>query len=251
MQQFGVSSLDSIGLTDDMPSQIKAAGALIYYLGETQKIALPHINRIEILSSGDTMPLPENTRRNLEITEGIRSRGVKGSLIWVLDKTLTAMGARLLRSWVEQPLLKKDAIVERLEAVGEIKDDIILQQEAAEILKQVYDMERLLSRISFNTFNARDCLSLLRSLNQIKPMREILSRAQSGGLKKAMELLVPADDLINLIHTAIDEDAPISITEGGIIKKGYSASLDELRSAPFEGRQWLVDLESAEKENRH
>ena len=165
------------------------------------------------------MPLPENTRRNLEITEGIRSRGVKGSLIWVLDKTLTAMGARLLRSWVEQPLLKKDAIVERLEAVGEIKDDIILQQEAAEILKQVYDMERLLSRISFNTFNARDCLSLLRSLNQIKPMREILSRAQSGGLKKAMELLVPADDLINLIHTAIDEDAPISITEGGIIKK--------------------------------
>jgi len=248
MQHFGVSSLDSIGLTDDMPSQIKAAGALIYYLGETQKIALPHINRIEILSSGDTMPLPENTRRNLEITEGIRSRGTKGSLIWVLDKTLTAMGARLLRSWVEQPLLKKNAIIERLEAVGEIKDDIILQQEAAEILKQVYDMERLLSRISFNTFNARDCLSLLRSLNQVKPMRQVLSSAQSGGLKKAMELLVPVDDLINLIHTAIDEDAPISITEGGIIKKGYSAALDELRSASLEGRQWLLDLETAEKE---
>ncbi|MDO5022267.1 MAG: DNA mismatch repair protein MutS [Eubacteriales bacterium] len=242
---FAVQSLDALGLNS--PTLIKAAGALIIYLQDTQKVSLPHINHIKIINSGDTMPLPEATRRNLEITESLRNKNLKGSLLWVLDKTVTAMGGRLLRNWVEQPLLNKDKILTRLRAVQELKNNVVLQQEIIEILKKVYDMERLLSRISFGSFNARDALALLRSLKQVHPIKNLLSQSTSLGIKNAVSLLVPLDDIEALLYSSINEDAPVTITDGNIIKKGYSKELDELRDASLLGRQWLLDLEEEEK----
>ncbi len=242
---FSVHSLDALGLSDN--ASIKASGALLIYLQDTQKVSLPHINHIKIISSLDAMPLPESTRRNLEITESLRGKSVKGSLLWVLDKTVTSMGGRLLRSWVEQPLLSKEKILTRLEAVKELKSQVVLQQEIIEILKQVYDMERILSRLSFGSFNARDALSLLRSLKQAAPLKKLLSDCESEGIKNACSLLTPADETISLLSDAISEEAPVSITEGNIIKKGYSKELDELREASLSGRQWLLSLEEQER----
>jgi DNA mismatch repair protein MutS len=243
---FSVHSLEALGLTDN--ASIKAAGALIIYLQDTQKVSLPHINHIKIISASDAMPLSESTRRNLEITESLRGRSVKGSLLWVLDKTVTSMGGRLLRSWVEQPLLSREKILTRLDAVDELKSNVVLQQEIIEILKQVYDMERILSRISFGSFNARDALSLLRSLKQAAPLKKLLLGCESKGIKNAAALLMPEDDIISLLSDAISEEAPVSITEGNIIKQGYSKELDELRDASLSGRQWLLSLEEEEKQ---
>lgn len=248
LKHFGVAALEALGLTKDMSQAIIAAGALLKYLDDTQKITLSHITRLQIRREDDSMPLDANTRRNLELTEGIRSRSAYGSLLWMLDRTVTAMGGRTLRRWVEQPLIQKSAIEERLDAVAALYEQPVLQEELLEKLRQVYDMERLLSRISYKTLSARDCLSLLRSLDQVPQVQALLSPFTTHGIAAVVGLLDPMEKLAALLERAINPDAPLQITEGGIIRDGYSKELDLYRSASREGKQWLLEMETREKD---
>lgn len=245
---FHVPATEVLGLDKTLTLATSAAGALLYYLEDTQKITLSHITHLKILAPNDAMPLDANTRRNLELTEGIRSRSLHGSLLWVLDQTCTAMGGRTLRTWVEQPLLKSDAIEERLSAVDALFSAPVLMEELSETLKLVYDMERIMSRIAYRTLNARDCLSLLRSLKQVPSARALLSDLSVSGIQKVLTLLNPLSDLTDLLERAIHPDAPIVITEGNLIRDGFSKELDTYRSAGREGKQWLLDLETRERE---
>lgn len=188
--------------------------------------ALPHITRLKVVAEDETMPLDAGTRRNLELTEGLRSRSAYGSLLWMLDRTVTAMGGRMLRAWVEQPLLSPLMIEERLDAVEALHTSPVLQEELLQGLRQVYDMERLLSKVSYRTLNARDCLSLLRSLNQAPLIRAQLHSATAQGLRNIWTLLDEVPDITQLLESAIHSDAPLVITEGGIIRDGYSQELD-------------------------
>ena len=226
----------------------QAAGALMRYLDETQKNALEHITELRIYQGGDTMLLDRNTRRNLELTESLRSRTKKGSLLWLMDKTSTAMGGRLLRSWIEQPLVNREEILRRLDAVEEFTSQHVLTMTLSEELQGVYDVERLLSKVSYKSLNARDCLSLCASLKKVPGIRNLLSGAQSQGVQAVYALLDPLEDLTGLLERAIHPDAPPVISEGGIIRDGYSAILDEYRSAATNGKQWIVDLEAKERE---
>lgn len=248
LKHFGVASLDALGLDRSLSPATAAAGALLKYLEDTQKVALPHITRLKVVAENETMPLDAGTRRNLELTEGLRSRSAYGSLLWMLDRTVTAMGGRMLRAWVEQPLLSRDLIEERLDAVEALYASPILQEELLEGLRQVYDMERLLSKVSYRTLNARDCLSLLRSLNQAPVVRRQLQHATAEGLKNIWLLLEEVPDITRLLEGAIHPDAPLVITEGGIIRDGYNQELDSYRAAATEGKQWLLDLETRERE---
>ena len=221
---------------------------LMRYLDETQKNALEHITELRIYQGGDTMLLDRNTRRNLELTESLRSRTKKGSLLWLMDKTSTAMGGRLLRSWIEQPLVNREEILRRLDAVEEFTSQHVLTMTLSEELQGVYDVERLLSKVSYKSLNARDCLSLCASLKKVPGIRNLLSGAQSQGVQAVYALLDPLEDLTGLLERAIHPDAPPVISEGGIIRDGYSAILDEYRSAATNGKQWIIDLEAKERE---
>ncbi len=248
LKHFGVISLDALGLDRGLSPATAAAGALLKYLEDTQKVALPHITRLKVVAEDETMPLDAGTRRNLELTEGLRSRSAYGSLLWMLDRTVTAMGGRMLRAWVEQPLLSPFMIEERLDAVEALHTSPVLQEELLQGLRQVYDMERLLSKVSYRTLNARDCLSLLRSLNQAPLIRAQLHSATAQGLRNIWTLLDEVPDITQLLESAIHPDAPLVITEGGIIRDGYNQELDSYRAAASQGRQWLLDLETRERE---
>ena len=247
-KHFHLQDLSPLGLTDDYRLAAQAAGALMRYLDETQKNALEHITELRIYQGGDTMLLDRNTRRNLELTESLRSRTKKGSLLWLMDKTSTAMGGRLLRSWIEQPLVNREEILRRLDAVEEFTSQHVLTMTLSEELQGVYDVERLLSKVSYKSLNARDCLSLCASLKKVPGIRNLLSGAQSQGVQAVYALLDPLEDLTGLLERAIHPDAPPVISEGGIIRDGYSAILDEYRSAATNGKQWIVDLEAKERE---
>lgn len=247
-KHFHLQDLSPLGLTDDYRLAAQAAGALMRYLDETQKNALEHITELRIYQGGDTMLLDRNTRRNLELTESLRSRTKKGSLLWLMDKTSTAMGGRLLRSWIEQPLVNREEILRRLDAVEEFTSQHVLTMTLSEELQGVYDVERLLSKVSYKSLNARDCLSLCASLKKVPDIRNLLSGAQSQGVQAVYALLDPLEDLTGLLERAIHPDAPPVISEGGIIRDGYSAILDEYRSAATNGKQWIVDLEAKERE---
>ncbi len=247
-RHFHLQDLSPLGLTDDYRLAAQAAGALMRYLDETQKNALEHITELRIYQSGDTMLLDRNTRRNLELTESIRSRTKKGSLLWLLDKTSTAMGGRLLRSWIEQPLVNRGEILRRLDAVEEFTAQHVLTMTLSEELQGVYDVERLLSKVSYKSLNARDCLSLCASLKRVPDIRSLLSNAQSKGVRAIYALLDPLEDLTALLERAINPEAPPVISEGGIIRDGYSAILDEYRSAATNGKQWIIDMEARERE---
>lgn len=247
-RHFHLQDLSPLGLTDDYRLAAQAAGALMRYLDETQKNALEHITELRIYQGGDTMLLDRNTRRNLELTESLRSRTKKGSLLWLMDKTSTAMGGRLLRSWIEQPLVNREEILRRLDAVEEFTAQHVLTMTLSEELQGVYDVERLLSKVSYKSLNARDCLSLCASLKKVPGIRNLLSGAQSRGVQAIYALLDPLEDLTALLERAIHPDAPPVISEGGIIRDGYSAILDEYRSAATNGKQWIVDLEAKERE---
>ena len=226
----------------------QAAGALMNYLDETQKNALSHITRLRIVEKDDTMPLDDAARRALELTETIRGKTVRGSLLGVLDKTVTAMGGRQLRSWVERPLLNRERILSRLSAVSALVRSPIVRAGLCEKLKNVYDMERLLSKVSYHSLNARDCLSLGRSLAQAPGVLEPLSSPEDAALADTAALIDPCPDLCGLIEKAINPDAPLIITEGNIIREGYSEELDTLRRFSTDGRQMLLDLEARERE---
>ena len=247
-KHFHLQDLSPLGLTDEYRLAAQAAGALMRYLDETQKNALEHITELRIYQGGDTMLLDRNTRRNLELTETLRSRTKKGSLLWLMDKTSTAMGGRLLRSWIEQPLVNREEILRRLDAVEEFTSQHVLTMTLSEELQGVYDVERLLSKVSYKSLNARDCLSLCASLKKVPGIRNLLSGAQSQGVQAVYALLDPLEDLTGLLERAIHPDAPPVISEGGIIRDGYSAILDEYRSAATNGKQWIVDLEAKERE---
>ena len=225
------------------PFAVAAINGLIKYIEDTQKTKLEHINTIT-----KYMSLDINARRNLELTEKMRDKSKKGTLLWVLDKTATSMGGRLLRRWISDPLIDVKEINNRLEAVKEFKDDIILRGELSSSLKGVYDIERLAGKISYGSANARDLNSLKSSASKLPEIKNMLANAKSGMLRKIYDDLDTLDDIFQLIDKAIVDEPPILITEGGIIKMGYSPEIDELKTAMIDGKTWLVQLEARERE---
>ena len=247
-RHFHLNDLSPLGLSEEYKSAACAAGALMKYLSETQKNALEHITELRIYQGSETMLLDRNTRRNLELTESIRGRNKKGTLLSLLDKTSTAMGGRLLRSWIEQPLINKEKIERRLDAVEAFSGQHVLTMTLLEELQGVYDVERLLSKVSYKSINARDCLALCTSLKKVPGIRELLTNCSSDAVREIMEQLDPLEELTTLLEHSIHPDAPITITEGGIINDGYSAMLDEYRIASTSGKQWIIELEQRERE---
>ena len=194
------------------------------------------------------MLLDSSTRRNLELTETLREKQKRGSLLWVLDKTRTAMGARMLRSFIEQPLIDKETIEKRLEAVGVLTNDGISREEIREYLNPIYDLERLLGKISYQTANPRDLIALQSSLKMLKPIRMVLEDFKGELLQEIYEEIDPLEDIYHLIESSIQEEPPILIREGGIIKDGFDDTIDSLRKAKTEGKKWLADLEEEDRE---
>ena len=227
---------------------ISSANALIEYLNITQKVKLDHINKINIYDINKYMSLDINARRHLELTEKMRDKNKKGTLIWVLDKTSTSMGGRMLKRWINNPLLSVQRITERLYAVEELKNSLMLRDDVENALKKVYDIERLIGKIAFGNANARDMISLKTSLSQLPEIKQALSTANSEMLKSLYANLDILEDIRNLIEVSIMEDPPINITEGGIIKDGYNPDVDTYRKATTEGKNWLIDLEVREKQ---
>ena len=233
---------------DDEELIVIAINGLLNYFTETQKVKLEHINKIQVYEVRKYMALDINARRSLELTERMRDKSKKGTLIWVLDKTSTSMGGRLLRRWINDPLLDINEIKDRLNAVSEFKNDIILRGDVTDILKKVYDIERLAGKIAYGNVNARELVSLKNSLKNIPSLKQILSNAKSNMLKGLYEKLDGLEDIYELIDKAIVEDPPISVKEGGIIKSGFSTEIDEYRKASTEGKNWIIALEAKEKE---
>ena len=248
LKHFKVHSLTALGLGSGLSAAAGAAGALMRYLNETQKNALEHLTGIRILEGSDVMPLDDATRRNLELTESIRGKSVRGTLLWVLDRTVTAMGGRQLRAWVERPLINRERIEKRLAAVATLLGSPIARASLAEELKNVYDMERLLGKVCYHSLNARDCLSLCRSLKEAPSVLTLLDTLEENTLKEVSALIDPCPELCGLLERAIDPEAPLVITEGGIIREGYNERLDELRRFSTDGRQMLQDMEKRERE---
>ncbi|MEG0594389.1 MAG: DNA mismatch repair protein MutS [Christensenella sp.] len=244
---FKVKSLTGFGC-EEMHTAICAAGALMQYLIDTQKNALLHITTIKSQNDKTYMVLDPSTRRNLELTQTLMESGKKGSLLWLLDKTQTAMGARLLKKMLLQPLLNIDAINERLDAVGEIKENLYLRNSLIDYLGSIYDLERIISRISYGTIDAKDCLSLKRSIAALPMVRKLLESTKSSLLQDIYKNTDDLKDLFTLLDNAINEDAPVGIMDGNIIKVGYDAEIDKLISASKNGKMWLAELEKREKE---
>jgi len=247
LRHFGVASLNGYGLSEDMPG-VFAAGALIDYLKETQKNALSHINTIQYHASSAYMALDMFTRANLELTKTLREGRVKGSLFGTLDKTKTAMGARLLKRSINEPLQSIQEINERLDAVQDLKDDIVRMDQVAAALDGIYDLERLITRISYGTLDARNCLALKSSLQRLPALKNALAGCSSALLRRIHDELDVMEDICALLEAAIAEDAPAGITEGGIIKTGYRADIDELKQLSHSGRQKIAELESTERQ---
>ena len=246
-EHFKVASLDGLGLTD-FPSGTLAVGALLLYLYETQKNTLDNLTKITPYRSGGYMIIDSATNRNLELIETLREKQKKGSLLWVLDKTKTAMGARLMRNWIEQPLIEKKKITTRQDAVEELYNDMITREEIREYLNAVYDLERLVTRISYRTANPRDLIAFKTSLGMIPPVKQLLSQAKSAELKEIDERMDCLEDIYDLIEKSIQDDPPIMIREGGMIKEGYNEDVDKFRLSRTEGKTWLAELEAREKE---
>ena len=226
---------------------VSAINGLLNYLNQTQKTKLEHINTIQIYSTNKYMALDINARRNLEITERMRDKSKKGTLLWVLDKTTTSMGGRNLRRWLNDPLIDIKEINERLDSVEELKNNVMLRGDVIQALKKVYDIERLIGKISYGNANARDMISLKNSVGQIPLIKRILSGTKSNQLQKLYQNLDELKDIYELIDKAIIEEPPISVKEGGIIKKGYNEEVDKLKTATTDGKKWIVELETKEK----
>ena len=247
LEHFKVSSFAGLGLAD-YDCGIISAGALLQYLLETQKNSLSNLTHITPYAAGKYMMLDSSTRRNLELCETLREKQKRGSLLWVLDKTKTAMGARTLRKYVEQPLIDKNEIEKRLDAVAELKDSAISREEIREYLSPVYDLERLITRIAYGTANPRDLTAFRSSLEMLPHIRYILEEMQSELLKNIHDDMDPLEDLCTLVKDAIREEPPIAMKEGNIIRDGYNEEVDKLRRAKSDGKEWLAKLENDEKE---
>ena len=246
-EHYRVASLDGLGL-GDCPTGVIAAGAVMQYMYETQKSDLSHITSITPYSTGQYMVLDVSTRRNLELLETLREKQKRGTLLWVLDKTRTAMGARLLRSFIEQPLIRKEAILDRQNGVEELNLNYISREEIREYLNSIYDLERLIGRISYKTANARDLLSFKSSLDMLPYIRDLLREFTSPVLVQICEDLDPLEDLRDLIASAIVDEPPLSVREGNMIREGFNGEADRLRNAKTEGKTWLAELEARERD---
>ncbi|WP_066648083.1 DNA mismatch repair protein MutS [Christensenella timonensis] len=244
---FKVKSLSGFGC-EGMDDAVCSAGALMQYLKDTQKNTLLHITHIKALKETAYMVLDPNTRRNLELTQTLMEGSKKGSLLWLLDQTKTAMGGRLLKKFILQPLKKIDEIDARLDAVAEIKQNLYLRNSLSDYLSGIYDLERIITRISYGTIDAKDCLSLKSSIAALPYLKGILEEAASPLLTDIYENLDDLADLHQLLEQAINEDAPNGIMDGNIIKRGYHAEIDALIDASVNGKNWLVELEAKERE---
>ena len=227
---------------------IYAINALLKYLEDTQKTSLDHINTIKIYNTTRYMALDINARRNLEITEKMRDKSKKGTLLWVLDKTSTSMGGRLLRRWLNDPLIDRKEINDRLDAVEELKDYIILRGDVVDALKKVYDIERLAGKISYGNANGRDMISLKNSVKQLPEIKKVLSTTGAALLKEIYENIDTLDDIYEIIEKSIVDEPPIGVKDGGIIKIGYDPEIDKLKLATTEGKKWILELEAKERE---
>ena len=247
LSHFKVASLQALGL-EDYDCGVISAGALLKYLYDTQKNSMEHILAIHPYSIGKFLILDSSTRRNLELVETLREKQKRGSLLWVLDKTKTAMGARLLRSYVEQPLIEKAEIIKRQKFIETLNKQAITRDEFREYLNPIYDLERLITRISYQTANPRDLIAFRNSIEMLPPIRTLLADvdcALADEIKADFDCL---EDLYELIQSSIQEEPPISVREGDIIKDGYNEEVDRLRSAKTQGKSWLADVEAKERE---
>ena len=246
-EHFHAATMEGLGLKD-FPCGVVSSGALLKYLLETQKTDLTHISHIQSYTTGKFMIIDSSTRRNLELVETLREKNKRGSLLWVLDKTKTAMGARTLRGYLEQPLIEKDEITARQAAIRELNQNAISREEIREYLNPVYDLERLIGRIIYKTANPRDFIAFKSSLSMLPYIKNLLEDFSSPLLGEICEELDPLEDLYSLIDASIVDEPPLNIREGGIIKDGYREEVDKFRHAKTEGKSWLADLEAREKE---
>jgi len=246
-KHFGVNSLQGLGI-EDFPVGLIAAGALLQYLYEMQKTSLAHFTHIYPYLTSKYMLLDSSTRRNLELIETLREKQKKGSLLGVLDRTKTAMGGRLLRKYIEQPLIDKDRIAKRLDAVEALCKKSVDREELREYLHTIYDLERLLGKVSYKTANPRDLIAFRNSLSMLPSLRTILADFDAPLLKEIYENMDPLEDIHHLIENAIEEEPPIALKEGGIIREGFHETIDSLRKAKTDGKKWLAALEEEDRE---
>ncbi|MCR5499347.1 MAG: DNA mismatch repair protein MutS [Acetatifactor sp.] len=246
-KHFKVNTLIGLGI-EDFPIGLVAAGALLAYLYDTQKTDLSHFRHLYPYLTNKYMLLDSSTRRNLELTETLREKQKRGSLLWVLDKTKTAMGGRMLRSMLEQPLVDKQAMEERLDAVEELGKNSVSRDEIREYLNPVYDLERLLARITYKTANPRDLIAFRNSLEMLPHIRTVLSGFSSKELRSCHDEIDGLEDIYQLILRSIEEEPPITIREGGMIRDGFDENVDLLRSAKHDGKKWLAQLEEEDRE---
>lgn len=246
-EHFRIDNINNLYL-NDYPAGTIAAGALLNHLYDTQKTSLRHIQRINPYHSGSYMLLDSATRRNLELTETLREKQKKGSLLWILDKTKTAMGARTLRTYLEQPLKTKDQIEKRLDAISAFNEKNMIRDEIREYLNPIYDLERLLSKVSYQSVTPRDLIAFRNSLEMLSPIKITLSNLSTDLLNQLKENLNDHREIYDLLEESINDEAPLSIKEGGIIKAGFDLNIDRLRSSKSEGKTWLMELETSERE---
>ena len=247
LKHFHVTTLLGMGV-EDFPSGLIAAGCMMQYLNETQKTSLEHITHLYPYLTSKYMLLDSSTRRNLELTETLREKQKRGSLLWVLDKTRTAMGARTLRRFIEQPLIDKEQIELRLDSVGALSKQAISRDEIREYLNPIYDLERLLGKVSYKTSNPRDLIAFRNSLQMLPHIKTLLTDFDEKLLKEINEQMDDLSDICTLIEAAIEEEPPIAIKEGGIIREGFDDTIDNLRHAKTEGKDWLAKLEEEDRE---
>ncbi len=245
-RQFGVSSLEGLGIENE--SLLKSTGAVLLYLDDIQKVSLDNINYIKSYSISSFMVLDQSTRRNLELSETIRGKARKGALLSVIDKTSTAMGGRKLKGWLEKPLLSTTEINSRLDAVDEMYNDFLKREEIKEYLKSMYDIERLATRIALGSANAKDLIAFRNSVRNLPHIKSMLSDCTSTMLKNIYENMDILEDLFRIIDDSINEDPPLALKEGNLIKDGFNPELDEIRGASVNGKQWIAELEQQEKE---
>ncbi len=247
LKHFKVTTLQGMGI-EDFPSGLIAAGSLMLYLQDTQKTSLAHFTHLYPYLTSRYMLLDSSTRRNLELTETLREKQKRGSLLWVLDKTKTAMGARTMRQFTTQPLIDKEEIEKRLDCVEALSKNAMTRDEIREYLNPIYDLERLLGKVSYKSANPRDLIAFRNSLKMLPHIKTLLNEFEQELLVKTYEEIDDLSDICTLIENAIEEEPPIAIKEGGIIKEGFDETIDTLRHAKTEGKDWLAKLEEEDRE---
>lgn len=246
-EHFKVGTLTGLGI-EEFPAGLIAAGSLLQYLYQTQKSSFPHFTKISPYNSGKYMLLDSSSRRNLELTETLRDKNKRGSLLWVLDKTKTAMGARTLRTYLEQPLIDVKEIDDRLDAVDTFLGNPVVRDEIREYLSAIYDLERLLGKVSYKTASPRDLIAFKKSLEMVPHIKVLLRDFEVALITKLEQEMDDLRDIYHLIETSIMEDAPITVKEGSLIKDGFHQDIDMLRLAKTEGKNWLAELEDEQRE---